>query len=445
MKSVEQSSAKRSPTYTAWLLMVVYTLAHTDRQIVSILAEPIKQELGLSDSQVGVLIGLSFVVVYTALSVPIARLSERINRVWLLAACLSVWSIFTALGSLAQNFTHLFLARVGVGVGEAGTNPASYSLIADVASRKDRAKLLSIFNLGLPIGSFLGLAAGGVVGSVFGWRQAFLLVGMPGVIVAIFLVLSLRDPRHDQSVGLIQKEAKKKTISFNEDFLEVLSKRSYLLMLGGMASIIFLNYGKVSFYGSFFLRNHLDGLVEVSGLIQDHFGFSVKPLAILGLIIGSLTGIFGAFGTVLGGWLGDRFGGADPRGYLIVPIFGCLLQFPFLIAALFVPSFLHSVALFAVPAFLTATYLSPIIAAMVGVVRPTLRATATAISTTVAILIGFGCGPAFTGMLSDVYTSQFGDSGQGVRFALMTSSLSVISAAGFFALARLHIRKDFEG
>ena len=110
MKSVEQSSAKRSPTYTAWLLMVVYTLAHTDRQIVSILAEPIKQELGLSDSQVGVLIGLSFVVVYTALSVPIARLSERINRVWLLAACLSVWSIFTALGSLAQNFTHPFLA-----------------------------------------------------------------------------------------------------------------------------------------------------------------------------------------------------------------------------------------------------------------------------------------------------------------------------------------------
>lgn len=445
MQEAKQQTATVSPTRTAWLLMVVYTLAHMDRQIVSILAEPIKQDLGLSDSQIGLLIGLSFVVVYTALSVPIARLSERVNRVWLLAACLSFWSIFTAVGSLAQNFTHLFLARVGVGVGEAGTNPAAYSLIADVASRKDRAKLLSIFNLGLPIGSFLGLAAGGVIASVFGWRQAFLLVGMPGLIVAIILVLSLRDPRHDGSGRVIQKATKKRETSFKKDLLEVLSKRSFIFILGGMASIIFLNYGKVSFYASFFLRNHFDGLVAVSVLIQEQFGWSIKPLAILGLILGSLTGFFGALGTVLGGWLGDRFGGADPRGYLIVPIIGCLLQFPFLIAALSVPSFLSSIALFAVPAFLTATYLSPVVAAVVGVVRPTLRATATAISTTVAILIGFGCGPAVTGLLSDVYASQLGDNGLGVKFALMTSSLSVISAAGFFALARLHIRDEFVG
>ena len=184
---------------TIYVLLVVYVLNFLDRQIVGILAEPISRELGLSDTQIGLMTGIAFALFYTGLGIPIARYCDRptTSRVKVIAVCLAIWSAMTALCGAAQNFAQMFLARIGVGIGEAGGTPPAHSLIAEMAAPEKRASALSFYQLGPPIGGMIGLILGGMLADSIGWRWAFVVVGAPGVLLALVVVLLLRDPRQD--------------------------------------------------------------------------------------------------------------------------------------------------------------------------------------------------------------------------------------------------------
>ena len=177
------------------LLAVVYTFNFMDRQIMSTLAEPIRKDLGLSDTALGALSGLTFAIFYTTAGIPVAWLSDRFKRVWIMAAACGIWSVFTAACGLATNFTTLAFSRIMVGAGEAGGSPPSYSLISDYFPAKERGVGLAIYSLGVPLGTMLGVALGGGVAAAYGWRMAFFAVGLPGVILALLMLLIVREPK----------------------------------------------------------------------------------------------------------------------------------------------------------------------------------------------------------------------------------------------------------
>ena len=192
-------TSPRYRTYVLALLVVVYVFNFLDRQIVTILAEPIKVDLGLNDTQIGLMTGLAFALFYTVLGIPIARLADRANRVSIISVALVIWSGMTALSGFAQNFWQMLAARIGVGVGEAGCSPPAHSLIADYYPPEKRASALSIYALGIPFGSILGLLAGGWIAEIYGWRTAFFVVGVPGIALAALVKLTLREPLRGMS------------------------------------------------------------------------------------------------------------------------------------------------------------------------------------------------------------------------------------------------------
>ena len=181
--------------YAIGLLFFVYVFNFIDRQIVTILAEPIKQDLGLADWQLGLMTGTAFAVFYCTLGIPIARYAERGNRPWIIGLSLAAWSGFTALCGLAQNFWQLVAARIGVGVGEAGCTPPAHSLIADYTPREKRASAMALYSMGNPVGALIGVVVGGLVADAYGWRTAFRLVGAPGVVFAVIVIATLFEPR----------------------------------------------------------------------------------------------------------------------------------------------------------------------------------------------------------------------------------------------------------
>ncbi|MFN5822834.1 MAG: spinster family MFS transporter, partial [Sphingomonadales bacterium] len=214
---------------TLWVLLVVYIFNFLDRQIVNILAEPIKRDLGLSDTQIGLMTGIAFAAFYTFLGIPIARYADKptTNRVRLISVALVIWSGMTALCGMAQNFVQLLLARIGVGVGEAGCTPAAHSLIADLAPPEKRASAISFYSLGIPIGSLLGMLIGGLVADAYGWRTAFLVAGLPGILLAVIVLVVLRDPRFSAQM---QAATPKPAISTQEALKEILKSRAFVLM-----------------------------------------------------------------------------------------------------------------------------------------------------------------------------------------------------------------------
>ncbi|MCH8685603.1 spinster family MFS transporter [Pedomonas mirosovicensis] len=291
-----------SPSYRAyalWLLLFIYTLNFLDRTIINILAEPIKNELGLRDWQIGMMSGLAFALFYTVLGIPIARLAERRNRPLIIAASLAVWSGFSALCGLAQGFGQLVLARIGVGIGEAGCTPAAHSLIAETTPREKRASSLAFYSLGIPLGSLAGMAFGGFVADAFGWRMAFVLAGAPGLLLALVAALSLREPRKYQAA--LTDAPGQDAISFRAAMAELAGKRSFWWMAMGAALTAFLSYGNGAFLGSFFFRVHGPQLAELAEGLARAAGVSLGPAGVLGPALGLLIGVAGGLGTYMGG------------------------------------------------------------------------------------------------------------------------------------------------
>lgn len=404
-----------------WVLLVVYIFNFLDRQIVNILAEPIRKDLDLSDTQIGLMTGLAFALFYTFLGLPIARVADRptTNRGWLIAGALAVWSGMTALCGLAQNFAQLLLARIGVGVGEAGCTPAAHSLIADRVPANKRASAMAFYALGIPAGSLLGMVIGGYLADEIGWRTAFLLVGAPGVLLALVVVALIRDPPRPsraatagEALGLLAT-------------LKVLTgSRTFVLVLAAGSACSFLSYGKTTWSTIFFQRSH--------GMSPGEVGFW----------FGLWGGIAGMIGTFMGGWLADRFGATDRRHVVTAPAIGMALAVPVAFAAYQATDWRVSLALIMVPNVLNSLYYGPVFSSVQGLVAPHQRAVASAMLLFCQNLLGLGLGPLFFGMISDFLKPEFGE--ESVRYVLYGAAFMGLIPALLFWLVRPRLTGELD-
>lgn len=408
---------------TLWVLLVVYIFNFLDRQIVNILAEPIKRDLGLSDTQIGLMTGIAFAAFYTFLGIPIARYADKpsTNRVRLISVALVIWSGMTALCGMAQNFVQLLLARIGVGVGEAGCTPAAHSLIADLAPPEKRASAISFYSLGIPIGSLLGMLIGGLVADAYGWRTAFLVAGLPGILLAVVVMIVLRDPRF---AAQMQAATPKPAISTSEALKEIMKSRAFVLMAVAGAAAAFLSYGKATWTTIFFQRTH-----ELSpGEVGFWFGIG--------------GGIAGIAGTWAGGYLADRFGKENRRHVLTAPAIGMVIAIPIAIWSYWVEQWWVSLILIMVPTLLNALYVGPAYSCAQGLVPLRARAMAAAVLLFAQNLIGLGLGPLFFGMLSDGFRPMAGE--DSVRWVLYGAALLGVIPSFFFWRASLHLNRELD-
>lgn len=422
--------------YALWVLLIIYILNFLDRQIVAILAEPIKNELHLADWQLGVMTGLAFALFYTVLGIPIARVAERGNRPLIIAAAVGTWSGFTMLCGMAQSFTQLVLCRVGVGVGEAGCTPPAHSLISDYTPRERRASALAFYSLGTPLGGLFGMVLGGLIGDAWGWRTAFLVAGAPGVMMAIIAALTLREPRRQMlAADLAARRAA--APSLREAWTELRSKRAFWLIAFGAAIKAFIGYGAASFLGPFFFRNHADSLADMA----DGFGLGVAGF--LGVALGVILGLTGAVGTWLGGFLADKHGAKDLRAYMSIPAVSTALGIPFYLVGLTADDTTLALLMLAFPPVLNTLWYGPGYAAVQGLVRPQTRATATAVLLLIINLVGLGLGPLGVGIISDLLSGPFGlGKAEGVRWSLVLFTLFGLLASTLFWMARKTLREE---
>lgn len=426
MHAPEKADAPKSPNslrVTLWVLLVVYIFNFLDRQIVNILAEPISRDLGLSDTQIGLMTGIAFAAFYTFLGIPIARYADRpkTNRVGLISASLVVWSGMTALCGMAQNFVQLLLARIGVGVGEAGCTPAAHSLIADLAPPEKRASAMSFYSLGIPIGSLLGMLLGGLIADAYGWRAAFFVAGLPGIALAAIVFFVLRDPRISAHMQAAQA---KPAISTAAAFKEIVASRAFVLLTIGGAMAAFLGYGKATWTTIFFQRTHDLSPGEVG------FWFGIGG------------GIAGIIGTWAGGWFADRYGKENRRHVLTAPAIGMLIAIPIAISAYWVETWWNALILVMMPTLLNAMYVGPVYSCTQGLVPLRARAMASAMLLFAQNLIGLGLGPLFFGILSDGIKPMAGD--ESVRLVLYGAALLGIIPSFFFWRASLHLNRELD-
>lgn len=421
-----KAEAQKTPNslrLTLWVLLVVYIFNFLDRQIVNILAEPISRDLGLSDTQIGLMTGIAFAAFYTFLGIPIARYADRpkTNRVGLISVSLIIWSGMTALCGMAQNFAQLLLARIGVGVGEAGCTPAAHSLIADLAPPEKRASAISFYSLGIPIGSLLGMLIGGLVADAYGWRAAFLIAGLPGIMLAAVVFFVLRDPRMSAQLKAAEP---KPAISTAEAFREIVASRAFIMLAIGGAMAAFLSYGKATWTTIFFQRTH-----ELSpGEVGFWFGIG--------------GGIAGIIGTWAGGWFADKYGKENRRHVLTAPAIGMLIAIPIAISAYWVENWWYALILIMTPTFLNSMYVGPAYSCAQGLVPLRARAMASAVLLFAQNLIGLGLGPLFFGMLSDGIKPMAGD--ESVRWVLYGAAMLGVIPSFFFWRASLHLNRELD-
>ena len=410
---------------TLWVLLIVYIFNFLDRQIVNILAEPISKDLGLSDTQIGLMTGIAFAAFYTLLGLPIARFADRptTNRISLISVSLVIWSGMTAISGFAQNFTQLWLARVGVGVGEAGCTPAAHSLIADLSPPEKRPSAMAFYALGIPIGSLLGMIIGGQLADVYGWRTAFIVVGLPGVLLAVGVSLLLRDPRRTAAV-VANAPAPKAVMPTDEALNEIFRSRAFILLLAAGSAASFLSYGKATWTTIFFQRTH--------GLSAGETGFW----------FGTWGGVAGIAGTFLGGWLASRYGRINRRHVLTAPAIGMLLAVPMAFTSYFMTDWRVALALLMLPTLFNSLYYGPTYSCAQGLVRPEVRAMASATLLFCQNLIGLGLGPLFFGFLSDQIKPMAG--GDSVRWVLYGASFLGIVPAFFFWRASLRLNEELD-
>jgi predicted MFS family arabinose efflux permease len=327
--------------YALGLLTVVYAFNFIDRQLLAILQESIKADLLLTDGQLGLLAGFAFAVFYVTAGIPIARFADRSNRRNIVAGSVFLWSFMTAVSGYAQNFTQLLLARVGVGIGEAGGSPPSHSIISDIFPPEKRASAMGFYSTGVNIGILFGFLLGGWLNEYFGWRVAFMVVGAPGILIAVVVRFTLAEP--------IRGLTEQKVVSDKAPpFLEVVSllwrRRSFRHMALGAALNAFAGYSIASWSASFFIRSH---------------GMSTGEL---GTWLALIAGLGGAIGVILGGMAADKLAPSDKRWYMWVPAIAGLIIVPFLAPVYLVSSVYLALTLSIIPGVLQNVYLGTTIA-----------------------------------------------------------------------------------
>jgi predicted MFS family arabinose efflux permease len=402
--------------YVLGILMFVFGINVLDRQILAILMEPVRLDLGLSDTHLGFLSGIAFAIFYATLGIPIARIADRTSRTAVVSISLAAWSLMTALCGFAQNFWHLLLARIGVAVGEAGGTPPSHSLLADYFSENQRATALGIFSLGGPLGMMVGLFVAGLLNDAYGWRATFMLLGLPGVVLAIVIWVTIREPR---------KARPKKTTAdppVKEVFKMLWSQRSFRFMALASAIQMFVGYGLVQWYPAFFMRSH--GLTTTQ----------------VGTYLALMAGISGGLGTLLGGYAADKFAARDKRWLLWLPMWATFLATPFYIGVFLVSNPIVAVCFMVLPTFLMNSFLGPIFSTTQGLVPSYMRATAAAVLLFVTNIIGLGLGPQAVGILSDLLRPMYGENS--LRYALLTIAMLTVVGAYFYWVAARTLRED---
>lgn len=436
------------------MLFIVYAFNFLDRQIISILAIPIQQELGLSDRQLGLLGGIAFAALYSTLGVPIAWLADRTNRTWIITISLTVWSGFTALCGFAQNFWQLFLSRVGVGVGEAGGVAPSYSLIADYFPPDSRARALAIYSLGIPIGSAFGVVAGaqiagGNLGESLDWRAAFIIVGVAGIVVAPIFRFVLREPVRG---GLDKKPAPAKAAQdsgtpdaaaaaeaqaaggepaeaprapgFGEVLTVLAKKPSFWFLVLGASCSSMMGYGVFFWIPSFFARSFELGIIET------------------GWLFGGVLFVGGSLGIILGGVLGDLMGKGSKKMFALVPAIAFFMTFPLYIAGTMATTPLVAAALFVIPTGLGLAWLGPTLSAFQHLAPANMRSMASAVFLLINNLLGIGVGVYVLGELSTLLTPVFGN--EALRYSIMIGAGLYVIAGLLFLIASRTIENDWE-
>ena len=381
------------------MLTIVYAFNFIDRQILVILQESIKADMGFSDAQLGLLSGFSFALVYVFAGIPIAYLADRSNRRNIIAVALSVWSGMTALSGLAQNYTHLLIARIGVGLGEAGGSPPAHSMISDYYPPERRGTALSIYSAGVYIGILFGFLFGGAIAEHYGWRSAFFIMGIPGILFALFFKITVREPIR----GRWETDKEQDNPSFKETISTLRQLPTFWYLAIGSALSAFVGYGNGNFFPSFLIRNHGMTLTEV------------------GITLAITAGFMGAIGSYLGGFLADRLGKEDKRWYIWVPLIGGLLGFFPNLYMLLADDIQHVLICVAFVNLATTTYLGPVLAISHSMVPPAMRALTSAILFFVLNIIGLGLGPLTTGLLSDTFEPIFGS--DHLRYAMLVTVL----------------------
>ncbi|MBD2859524.1 MFS transporter [Spongiibacter sp. KMU-158] len=406
----------RPAYYTLGVLTLVYSFNFIDRQLLAILQESIKADLGLKDAHLGLLTGFAFAAFYVTAGIPIARWADRSNRRNIVSLAVFTWSFMTSISGMAQNFVQLLLARIGVGVGEAGGSPPSHSIISDLYPPEKRGTAMGFYSTGVNIGILFGFLLGGWLNEFFGWRLAFVVVGIPGILLAILVRYTVAEPPRTASSNPQGEPLK--------DVLTLLwSRKSFRFMAGAAALNAFAGYAIANWTASFMIRSH---------------GMETGEL---GTWLALILGVAGAVGVLSGGYLSDRFGKNDPRWYIWFPIIFLFISAPLSGFAFSVDNPYLALSLLILPGTFLNAYLGNVIAVTHGLVGQNMRATASAILFFILNIIGLGLGPWSVGILSDVLYPSLGDASLGVALTTIVPTAMILAAMGFFAAAR-HLRKD---
>jgi MFS family permease len=415
-------------SYVLAVLVIVYTFNFIDRQIVGILAVPIKTELHLSDSQLGLMGGLAFALFYTFLGIPIARLADRVSRTGIMTAALALWSLMTAVCGLTHSFAQLFMARLGVGVGEAGGVAPAYSLICDYFPPKERARALSVYSFGIPLGSAAGITLGGIITSLMSWRMAFFMVGLAGLLIAPLLRLTVREPARgaldiapDRTAANVKAPASSTLLGV----IGVLARKGSFWGLSlGAASASMMGYGLFFWMPSFAVRSFHLTLLQAS------------------MIYGALVLIGGLSGIWCGGVLADRYGEGRKAFYALIPAAAFVTTVPFYVAGVLSTTLWVSFIVLLVPTALGLVWLGPVLAAVQHLVPANMRATASALFLFINNLIGIGLGTTLIGVVSDLMRARFGT--ESLRYAILAGTGFYLIAAALLFLASRRLDKDWE-
>jgi len=416
--------AKPGTAYSRYVLLAllsVYSINFMDRQIIAVLSPQIKADLGLTDTQLGLLKGTAFALFYATMSVPLAMLGDRMNRVTLISCALALWSAMTALCGLAANFAQLFLYRMVVGIGEAGSTPPSHSLLADYFDRSRRSTALAVYSLGVPIGTLAGLTLGGWLASHYGWRTALLVLGVPGVFLSLVVKATVRDlPRGSA-------EGNRVTLAPPDPFRTVVRKLwsipTYRTMVLSGSLNAFVGYALSMWMVDFYVRTQ-----------------SV-PLAEIGLWMALAFGVGGGIGTFLGGLAADRYGQRNPTSYLTIPGGAMLIAAPVTLGAVISPNMGLSVACVFVASGLMYCSFGPLYGVVQTLAPVNNRALAIAFYFLFQSMIGAGMGPLAVGLASDLLASLIAPS-EALALALASLCIPLLVAGLNLVLQRHRLRDD---
>ncbi len=385
------------------ILAIVYMFNFVDRQILAILLPQIRDEFGVSDAYLGFLSGTAFALFYVTLGVPIARYAERCNRRNLIAAAVALWSAMTALSGLAANIGQLTAARIGVGIGEAGCSPPAHSMIADYYPPKTRSTAMGFYTLGISAGIMLAYLAGGWVAQNIGWRETFFIVGIPGLLLAIIVRLTVKEPQRGVSES---RSASSERPHFFQVLRLLVKRRSFIHMALAAGLSSFVGYSVVNFLPTFMVRSFQMQLAE------------------LGLWLGLILGFCGGAGFFFGGYIADRLGHSSHKKAFNFIAITMLLSTALLAMMFLAKSSAMALLLFVIPAATMNVYLAPVLSQAQSLVGLSMRATTSALVLLIINVIGLACGPWITGLLSDVLQPKFAE--ESMRYSLLIVTLVIM-------------------